>query len=245
MRGLALPILMFALWQAVGMSGVVQSDAMSYPSQIARAGLGAVMDGSILVATQQTITTALSGLAIGGSLGVALGAWFGLSHRAGRLAQTSVEVLRPVPSVALIPLAMLTFGYGYGMGISVVAFACLWPTLIITQSAVAQVPRELLEVADGLELNWLQRLMHIVMPKIVPSLFTAVRLAAGVALIVAVTVEITANPLGLGYALVVAQETLHPDRMFAYLIWVGLLGWLLNAGLVTMQRRLFVRWDTA
>lgn len=117
--------------------------------------------------------------------------------------------------------------------------------MIITQSAVAQVPRELLEVADGLELNWLQRLTYIVMPKIVPSLFTAIRLAAGVALIVAVTAEITANPIGLGYALVVAQETLHPDRMFAYLIWVGLLGWLLNAGLVTMQRRLFVRWDNA
>jgi ABC-type nitrate/sulfonate/bicarbonate transport system permease component len=245
MRGLALPILMLALWQAAGMFGVVQSDAMSYPSQIARAGLDAVMDGSILVATQQTITTALSGLAIGGSLGIAFGAWFGLSRRAGRLAGTSVEVLRPVPSVALIPLAMLTFGYGYGMGISVVAFACLWPTLIITQAAVSQVPRELLEVADGLELNWLQRLTHIVLPKIVPSLFTAIRLGAGVALIVAVTVEITANPLGLGYALVVAQETLHPDRMFAYLIWVGLLGWLLNAGLVTMQRRLFFRWDTA
>lgn len=245
MRGLVLPVLLLALWQVIGMSGVVQSDAMSYPSEIARAGVSAVVDGSILKATQQTVTTALVGLFIGGGLGIVLGSWFGLSRRAGRLAQTSVEVLRPIPSVALIPLAMLTFGYGYGMGISVVAFACLWPTLIITQSAVAQVPRELIEVADGLELNWLQRLTYIVMPKIVPSVFTAIRLAAGVALIVAVTAEITANPIGLGYALVVAQETLHPDRMFAYLIWVGLLGWSLNVGLVTIQRRLFVRWDTA
>jgi NitT/TauT family transport system permease protein len=84
-----------------------------------------------------------------------------------------------------------------------------------------------------------------VLPKIVPNLFTAIRLAAGIALIVAVTVEITANPMGLGYALIVAQETLHPDRMFAYLIWIGVLGWLVNAGLLLMQRRLFVRWDNA
>jgi NitT/TauT family transport system permease protein len=108
---------------------------------------------------------------------------------------------------------------------------------------VREVPRELIEVAHGLEMNWTRRLRYIVLPGIVPNLFTAIRLAAGVALIVAVTVEITANPMGLGYALVVAQETMHPDRMFAYLIWVGLLGWLLNAGLLLAQRRLFAAWD--
>jgi ABC-type nitrate/sulfonate/bicarbonate transport system permease component len=245
MRGLVLPVLVVLVWQLIGVLGVVQSDAMSYPSLIARAAAGAVGDGSILTATRQTISTALAGLAIGSGIGIALGSWFGISQLAGRLAQTSVEVLRPVPSVALIPLAMLMFGYGYGMGISVVAFACMWPTLIITQSAVCQVPRELLEVSGGLELNWARRLALIVLPKIVPSLFTAIRLAAGIALIVAVTVEITANPMGLGYGLIVAQETLHPDRMFAYLIWIGILGWLLNAGLQLMQRRLFVRWNDA
>jgi ABC-type nitrate/sulfonate/bicarbonate transport system permease component len=65
---------------------------------------------------------------------------------------------------------------------------------------------------------------------IVPNLFPAIRLAAGISLIVALTVEITANPLGLGCALVVAQEKLDPATMFAYLIWIGLIGWLLNAG---------------
>jgi ABC-type nitrate/sulfonate/bicarbonate transport system permease component len=245
MRGLLLPALVLIAWQVIGVLGLVQSDAMAYPSQVVVAAVGALRDGSMLTATRQTISTALAGMAIGSGLGIALGSWFGISRRAGRLAQTSVEVLRPVPSVALIPLAMLMFGYGYGMGISVVAFACLWPTLIITKAAAQQVPRELLEVSDGLELNWARRLVLIVLPKIVPNLFTAIRLAAGIALIVAVTVEITANPMGLGYGLIVAQETLHPDRMFAYLIWIGILGWLLNAGLLLMQRRLFVRWDAA
>lgn len=245
MRGSLLPIAVLIVWQIIGMLGIVQSDAMSYPSQIALATVAALSDGSILTATRQTVSTALAGMAIGSGLGIAFGTWFGISRRAGRLSQTSVEVLRPVPSVALIPLAMLTFGYGYGMGISVVAFACLWPTLIITKAAAQQVPRELIEVSHGLEFNWVRRLVLIVLPKIVPNLFTAIRLAAGIALIVAVTVEITANPMGLGYGLIVAQETLHPDRMFGYLIWIGILGWLLNAGLLLMQRRLFIRWDNA
>jgi ABC-type nitrate/sulfonate/bicarbonate transport system permease component len=245
MRGLILPGSVIALWEAVGRSQVVQSDQMSRPSEIALAGFAALTDGSMLSATSQTITTALVGLLIGSVIGISLGAWFGLSAVAGRLSHISVEVFRPVPSVALIPIAMLVFGFGYGMGISIVAFACMWPALIITQAAVREVPHELMEVARGLELGWASRLFNIVLPDAVPNLFTAMRLAAGISLIFAVTVEITANPMGLGYALVVAQETLHPATMFAYLIWIGLLGWLLNAGLLQAQSRLFGRWSIA
>jgi NitT/TauT family transport system permease protein len=72
-----------------------------------------------------------------------------------------------------------------------------------------------------------------------PRIFVAFRLAAGYALIIAVTVEITANPLGLGYGIMVAQQSLHPDLMFAYLFWIGLVGWSFNWLLSWAQRRLF------
>lgn len=245
MRGLILPASAIILWEIVGRLRLIRSDMMSNPGEIAAAGLAALADGSMLFATGQTIATALGGLLIGATIGVGLGVWFGLSPLAGRLSTISIELFRPIPSVALIPIAMLVFGFGFGMGMSIVAFACMWPTLIISQSAVREVPRELGEVARGLELNWASRLFHIVLPDIVPNLFTALRLAAGISLIVAVTVEITANPQGLGYALVVAQETLHPATMYAYLIWIGAIGWLLNAGLLQAQQRLFGRWSLA
>lgn len=175
MRALILPLSVIALWEAVGRTQLVQSDMMSKPSDIGLAGLAALTDGSMLFATSQTITTALAGLLIGSAIGISLGAWFGLSDLAGRLSLISVEVFRPVPSVALIPIAMLVFGFGYGMGISIVAFACVWPTLIVTQAAVREVPRELMEVARGLELGWASRLFKIVLPDIVPNLFTALR----------------------------------------------------------------------
>ena len=81
--------------------------------------------------------------------------------------------------------------------------------------------------------------MKIVVPAALPRFFVAFRLAAAAALIVAVTVEIAANPLGLGYGLMIAQQTLHPDIMFAMLIWLGIVGWSVNALLLQMQRRLF------
>jgi ABC-type nitrate/sulfonate/bicarbonate transport system permease component len=245
MRGLVLPAFAIAFWEGVGQARLIQSDMMSRPSEIAWAAFAALRDGSMLLATGQTIATALVGLLIGSAIGISLGAWFGLSSLAGRLSTIAVELFRPIPSVAMIPIAMLVFGFGFGMGISIVAFACMWPALIITQTAVREVPRELMEVARGLELKWGSRLFHIVLPDVVPDLFTALRLGAGISLIVAVTVEITANPLGLGYALVVAQETLHPATMYAYLVWIGLMGWVLNAGLLQAQKRWFGRWSSA
>jgi NitT/TauT family transport system permease protein len=78
-----------------------------------------------------------------------------------------------------------------------------------------------------------------VLPAALPRVFVAFRLCVGVALVVAVTVEIAANPQGLGYALMTAQQSLQPDLMFALLLWIGLLGWALSAALLALQRRGF------
>ncbi len=83
--------------------------------------------------------------------------------------------------------------------------------------------------------------MKIFLPAALPRVFIGLRLAAAVALVVAVTVEITTNPMGLGYALIVAQESMKPDRMFVFLVWVGFLGWLVNVVLLRAQQHWFGR----
>jgi NitT/TauT family transport system permease protein len=144
-----------------------------------------------------------------------------------------------VPSVALIPLALLVFGFGFRMEIAVVAFSCYWPMLLLARAAIAQVEPRLLEVASVLGLGRRDRVVKIVVPAALPRVFIAVRLCVGIALVVAVTVEIAANPQGLGYALMNAQQSLRPDLMLAMLLWIGLLGWGLGAALTALQRRWF------
>lgn len=90
--------------------------------------------------------TAALGLLLVALLGLVLGLILGLSQRAGHMSFLTVEVLRPIPSVALIPLAMLVFGFGVRMELSVVAFATFWPMLILTQAAARQVEPRLLKV---------------------------------------------------------------------------------------------------
>ena len=141
--------------------------------------------------------------------------------------------------MALIPLALLVFGFGFTMEALIVAFTCFWPMLLLTRAATRAIDRELLDVAHVLGLPAAARIWKIVLPASLPRVFVAARLTLGIALIVAVTTEIAANPSGIGYALVSAQQELRPDIMYVYVGWLALLGWSLNGGLVLLERRLF------
>ncbi len=215
------------------------SDAIAPPS-LALQAFGKVLlssgEGSIVQATAFTLGSAAAGLLIGLILGVGLGIVLGLSKRAAHMTFLTVEVFRPVPSVALIPLAMLVFGFGFRMEISVVAFATFWPLLILTQAAVQQVEPQLLEVSRALGLSPWARTTQIVLPAVLPRLFVALRLGVAIALVVAVTVEIAANPSGMGYALMISQQSLAPELMLAWLFWIGVVGCAINTLTERLQR---------
>ena len=239
LKALVLPVALLIVWEiAMRVSGV-QSDSLAAPSQIAVAFYTAMLDGTIPRRTAETLRAALTGLAIGGGSALVASIVLGLVPPVARLMQFSIEVLRPVPAVALIPVAILSLGFGYGMEISLVAFATFWPVLIYGHAAIANIEPQLLDVSRVLRLSTFGRVTKVVLPATLPRYFVAFRLATAVSLIVAVTVEIAANPLGIGYELMTASQSLHPDLMFALVLWIGLVGWGLNGALLLAQRRLF------
>lgn len=238
-RGLLIPVTLLLIAQIAGMMAGGASDSLAPPSAIIEAGWRAFADGSILRNSRDTLVAVLSGLSIGVMIGVPLGLLLGISATANKLAEFTVESIRPIPSVALIPVALLSFGLGYSMEIAIVAFSSTWPNLIMTRAAVIGVEPRLREVAHVLGFGPIARITKIILPAALPRMFVGFRLAASVALIVGVTVEITANPYGLGFALMDAQESLRPALMLALLVWVGVIGWTLNKILISAQRRLF------
>lgn len=237
-RAFVFPLLALALLEAWARTVGAGSDGVAPPTAAALAFVRAAADGSLWQATAFTLGSAAAGLALGLGFGVLAGSALGLSPRAARFAFAGVEVLRPVPSVALIPLAMLVFGFGVRMELSVVAFATFWPVLVLAQAAVRQVEPQLLEVARALQLGRAATFRSVVLPAMLPRLFVALRLAVAIALVVAVTVEIAANPHGMGYAMMLAQQSLDPAQMLAWLGWIGLVGWAVNAGALALQRAL-------
>ena len=217
----------------------IQSDGLALPTQIAAALVAAIADGEIFVPTAETIGAIAIGVPAGGMLGLLLGVWLGLSPRAAQLASLSIELFRPIPPVAVIPLMMLIYGLGIRMEAAIIAFTCFWPMLLLSRDAVVSVEPRLLEVARMLGLPYRKQITKIALPAALPRIFTAVRLTLGIALIVAVTTEIAANPFGLGYAIISAGLSLRPEVMYAFLVWLAILGLLLNAGLILLHHRLF------
>ena len=115
----------------------LQSDSLAPPSAIATALAEALRDGSILIATRDTLISAFAGLLIGGAIGLAFGIALGIFHVFDRLMEVTIEAIRPIPSIALLPIALIALGFGYRMEIVIVAFACIWPVLILSCAASA------------------------------------------------------------------------------------------------------------
>jgi ABC-type nitrate/sulfonate/bicarbonate transport system permease component len=239
LRAAVVPLALVFSAQVLGKFDVIGSDNLATPSEIGIALTAALRDGELLRATLQTLAMTGAGLLIGGLFGTLVGAACGISRITDRLAQFPIEALRPIPSLALLPIALLIYGFGYGMEIAVVAFSAIWPMLILTRAAVLRIEPRLMEVARLLDLNALQIGGKLLLPAMLPQLFVALRLSVGISLIVAVTVEITANPLGLGYGMLNAQQSLHPALALAFLVWIGVLGWAINGLLELVQRQLF------
>jgi len=240
-KAFLLPIATLALLEIWARAIHLQSDSLAPPSAVAVALVEAFQDGSVLIATRDTLIAAFAGLLIGGAIGLAFGIALGIFHIFDRLMEVTIEAIRPIPSIALLPIALIALGFGYRMEIVIVAFACIWPILILSRAAVGGIEPRLIEVSRALRLSPADRVRKIIIPAALPRIFLAFRLAAGIALIVAVTVEIAINPIGLGAGIMTAQQALRPDLMLAYLLWIGLTGYVLNAGLVAAQRHLFGR----
>jgi ABC-type nitrate/sulfonate/bicarbonate transport system permease component len=240
-KALLLPVATLVAIEIWARAVDLQSDSLAPPNAVAAALASAFEDGAVLIATRDTLISAFAGLSIGGAVGLAFGIALGIFNVFDRLMEVTIEAIRPIPSIALLPIALIALGFGYRMEILIVAFACIWPILILSRAAVGGIEPRLMEVSRALRLSPLDQVRKIIIPAALPRIFLAFRLAAGIALIVAVTVEIAINPIGLGAAIMTAQQALRPDLMLAYLLWIGIVGYLLNTGLVVAQRHLFGR----
>ena len=236
-KGLVLPFVLVACWELASRADLIPLQTMSRPSDIIAAWWTDLSTGVLLTATVQTLQATLFGFLIATAIGILTGLFVGLSSTARLMISPSLEALRPVPPVALIPLSLLLLGFGVSMEAVVVAFACVWPILIATTAAVKASDPRLHEVAQILEFNSFSYARKFVLPAALGRIGVGMRTGLGIALVVAVTVEIVVNPRGLGYSLIIAQQSLRPDSMYAQLLWVGVIGSTLNRLLVQFDHR--------
>lgn len=182
-----------------------------------------------------TVLRFLSGLAIGFVFGVVLGTLMGLLPRLRRDLSPITEFIRAIPTAGLVPLALLLFGTGYRMETLLVAVAVFFQVLISTTDGVRGMDSVNLEVARCYGLSPYQRLTRVVLPAATPQIMAGTRVAISIGLAAAVIANMVASDGGLGFFIIDAKTRFALPAMWAGLMMIGLLGYVVNAAFLLLQ----------
>ncbi len=212
-------------------------DSAPAPSATVRALALGVASGDLTRAIETTLESYVEGLALAIGAGVALGVLIGGSRTLTDSTSVLIEFLRPIPVVAIIPLATLFLGLGLPMRRFVIAYAAVWPILLNTLYGVRGIDRMLHDVAKTSGATKLGELVRVTVPAALPSIATGVRVAASIALLVAVSAEFVTGTGGIGSYMQQEQLAFHLPELYAAVVFVGILGYTINLALRAAQRR--------
>jgi ABC-type nitrate/sulfonate/bicarbonate transport system permease component len=230
-------LLLLALWDLVVRAGLIPESSIP-PASAALGELFTQLGESTLwKAVGNTLQGWAIGLALAVAAGVPAGILIGSSRWAYRALRVPIEFLRPIPSVALIPLAVLVYGTGLESKVFLATFASFWPMLIQTIYGVQDVDPVATDTARAFGLGRAARLWRVTVPSAVPYIATGIRISSAVALILSVTAELVIGSAGLGREINTASSGGNVELMYALIIATGLLGWLLNIAATMVERR--------
>lgn len=239
---------LFCVLEAAGRTGLISPVVFPLASTVVTRAIGLVGDANFLSDVVSTLGVWLFGLLLTVLVAVPAGFLLGTLPRVERALRPILEFLRPIPSVALISLCLLLFSDRFDMKITVIVYAATWPVLINTMYGLKDVDPLAKETLRSFGFGPLAVLWRVSLPSTAPFIATGVRLAAAIALIVAISAELLvggATGSGIGVFLIEAGSSADAlEYIIAAAIWAGIIGYLSNSVFVLAERRLF-RWHTA
>ena len=179
-----------------------------------------------------------AGFAIAAAIGIALGLLIGSSRRARRTLEPFLELMRAIPAVAIVPAAIVILGFGDASRIAVIAFGLCFPILVNTAEGVRSIPLEVRDTASMLHAGRVERIVRIYFPSALPSIMAGLRIAVSIGLVLVVVSEFVGEANGLGHWILIQQSQFKVPEMYAGILFLGLLGYLLNRLFLVAERRL-------
>lgn len=231
----------FALAEAAVRSGLVDERFVPPPSAVLRELIGLMATAPYWGAVGRTLQGWGLGLLVALAVAVPLAILFSSNDYLYRAQRPMVEFLRPVPSVGLIPVAVLVFGIGLEAKVFLVAFAATWPLLVQTMTGLTDVDPTQTATAASYRISARDRLLRVVVPSALPYVATGVRIASTTGLIVALIAELVLGAPGLGNEITLAQAGNAVVLMYALILSTGLLGLVLNSAVLRLEAHL-LRW---
>ena len=229
------------LWETAPRIGLVDRTFLVPFSEAVKALVELAKDGQLWDNTQASLVRSLTGFALAIVIAVPLGLLIGWYRPVAELLGPLLELFRNTAALALLPVFILLLGIGETSKISIVVYACVWPILLNTVSAVRNVDQTLIRSARSLSLPAPRLFQKVVLPAAVPTVFTGIRLAGSASILVLIAAEMVGAKAGLGYLVNEAQQNFAIADMYAAIIAISVLGLAFNQLLVALERR-FTRW---
>ena len=231
-------ILLFLLaWEALPRLGIVEERFLPPASTVLLTLVDYSGQAEFWNDVGETMLAWTIGLAVSIIAAVILGLIIGSSSFLSKATYTTIEFLRPIPSVALIPLAVLLFGVKIESSLLLVIYASFWQVLLQVLYGVADVDPVAENTARSYGLGPLARARYVVWPTVLPYLMTGIRLASAVALILAITAELIIGSPGLGYQIALTQAGGAVPEMYALIVATGIIGVLINLGMRFIEKK--------
>ncbi len=240
LRGLV-PAALLIAWQWSTSAGLVPPTTLASPKSVFEAARDLIADGELQTALRVSTGRALTGLVIGAGIGVAAGLVAGLWKLGEELVDSTLQMLRTVPFIALIPLFVVWFGIGDTPKIVLIAVACVFPVYLNTFAGVRGVDRRLIEVGRVFGLSRTRMITRLVLPNALPSVLVGIRYAMGISLLALVAAEQINASSGLGALVMNASNQIRTDIVIVGVVVYALLGLLVDL-VVRLLERLLLPW---
>jgi sulfonate transport system permease protein len=239
-----LPLALLAVWQLSVSSGYLSTRILPAPSAVLAAGWELLRSGEIWTHLAISGWRAGVGFLIGGGIGLLLGFITGLSKTGERLLDSTVQMIRNVPHLALIPLVILWFGIDESAKIFLVALGTLFPIYLNTYHGIRNVDPALVEMARSYGLSGFSLFRQVILPGALPSILVGVRVARGVMWLTLIVAETISANAGIGYLAMNAREFLQTDVVVLAILLYAVLGKLADTA-ARLLERLWLRWHPA
>jgi len=242
--GWALPVLLLAVWELASRAGLIAGNVLPAPSAVAAAFWRVLVSGELVINIGVSAARALVGFAIGGSIGFALGLANGVSVLSRGVTDTTLQMIRNIPHLALIPLVILWFGIDEEAKIFLVALGVFFPIYVNTLLGIQSVDPQLIEMGRIYGMSRTQLFVRVILPGALPAIFVGLRYALGIMWLTLIVAETISASSGLGYMAMQAREFLLIDVVVLSILIYALLGKLADS-LARLLERLSLQWHPA
>lgn len=239
-------LLFFALWWGVSLLNahvlkVFNPILLPAPDEVLKAGIKMAASGELLTHITASLSRVLWGFGIAAGLGIVVGTALGRSRLLEHLVEPTLEMLRPIPPLAFLPMMVLWFGIGEASKVAFIAYAAFFPIFTTTIEDIKYVDPLLIRAASSLGASERQIFWHVVLPAATPNIITGMRLAFGLSFFVIVAAEFIASDSGLGFLINDARTFFLVSNMLLGAAVIGIIGVLANVLLRKLEGRL-LRW---